>query len=207
MNRHIAILTLTCLTLAASAGPADASRPAQLRRGTVAANGRTLRFGMHPPLVTREVTGDRCANTARAEADARRQLQVEVKKWLAEAGVDPSWVPPKAILNSMVLGRPDFTPEIIHDLDTDLSLVRATITADFSEHRRAELLKVYHRQVGGRRLVYLGGGLTLLLVSLAAVSGYIRADEATKGYYTNRLRLIAAAGVGAAGVVVYRILT
>ena len=43
-----------------------------------------------------------------------------------------------------------------------------------------------------------------VLVCLAAVSGYIRADEATKGYYTNRLRMLAAAGVGAAGVVIYQ---
>ena len=39
---------------------------------------------------------------------------------------------------------------------------------------------------------------------LGAVSGYIRADEATKGYYTRRLRMLAAAGVGAAGVILYR---
>ncbi len=50
----------------------------------------------------------------------------------------------------------------------------------------------------------LGGSLGFVLICLAAISGYIRADEATKGYYTNRLRLLAAAGVGAAGVIVYR---
>ena len=50
----------------------------------------------------------------------------------------------------------------------------------------------------------LGGALAFVLICLAAVSGYIRADEATKGYYTNRLRMLAAAGVGAAGVVIYR---
>ena len=43
-----------------------------------------------------------------------------------------------------------------------------------------------------------------VLICLAAVSGYIRTDEATKGYYTNRLRMLAAAGVGAAGVVIYQ---
>ncbi len=49
-----------------------------------------------------------------------------------------------------------------------------------------------------------GGILAFVLVCLAALSGYIRADEATKGYYTNRLRMLAAAGVGAAGVIVYK---
>ena len=50
----------------------------------------------------------------------------------------------------------------------------------------------------------LGGALAFVLICLGAVSGYIRADEATKGYYTNRLRMLAAAGVGAAGVVIYQ---
>jgi hypothetical protein len=38
------------------------------------------------------------------------------------------------------------------------------------------------------------------------MSGYIRADEATRGYYTNRLRLAAVAGLGVAGVAAYRFL-
>jgi hypothetical protein len=45
------------------------------------------------------------------------------------------------------------------------------------------------------------------LMCLASVSGYIRADEATKGYYTNRLRMLAAAGVGAGGVLIYQMVT
>ena len=58
-----------------------------------------------------------------------------------------------------------------------------------------------------RRLVTLGGSLGFVLVCLAAVAGYIRADEATKGYYTYWLRAVAAAGVGASGVVIYQLLT
>jgi hypothetical protein len=202
MNRHIAILSLACITLVGTAHSADASRRSQ-QRTTI------MRGGLHPrmPSVTRDVTGDRCANTVRAAADARRQLVVEVKNWLEEVGIDHSWVPPQPILNDMVIGQPDFTPETLRDGDHELNLVRATIKADFSEGRRREFLNVYHQHVGGRRLVLFGGGLTLLLAALAAISGYIRADEATKGYYTNRLRLLAAAGVGAAGMVVYQILT
>jgi hypothetical protein len=41
---------------------------------------------------------------------------------------------------------------------------------------------------------------------LGALSSYIRADEATRGYYTNRLRMLAAAGVGAAGVIIYQMM-
>jgi hypothetical protein len=67
-------------------------------------------------------------------------------------------------------------------------------------------VKVYNQQLVRRRLFHLGGSLGFILICLAAVSGYIRADEATKGYYTNRLRMLAAAGVGAAGVVIYQML-
>jgi len=52
----------------------------------------------------------------------------------------------------------------------------------------------------------LGGGLAFLLTCLGVLSGYIRADEATKGYYTNRLRLLAAAGTGAAGMAIYHMI-
>ncbi len=84
------------------------------------------------------------------------------------------------------------------------TLYEATLTADFSPHRRAELVDAYNHELVQHRLFTLGGSLGFVLICLAAISGYIRADEATKGYYTNRLRMLAAAGVGAAGVIVYR---
>ena len=67
-----------------------------------------------------------------------------------------------------------------------------------------QLVNAYYHELVQHRLVTLGGSLGFVLICLAAISGYIRADEATKGYYTNRLRMLAAAGVGAAGVIVYR---
>ena len=75
----------------------------------------------------------------------------------------------------------------------------ATLGVDTSPQRRAALIEAYHRQLVERRLVGLGATLVFILICLAAISGYIRADEATKGYYTNRLRMLAAAGVGVLG--------
>ena len=72
---------------------------------------------------------------------------------------------------------------------------------------REEVIAVYLKQLGMQRLLIVGGGLGFILVCLGAVSGYIRADEATKGYYTNRLRLGAAVGVGAAGMAIYQMLS
>ena len=80
----------------------------------------------------------------------------------------------------------------------------AELEYDASPKHRAALVAEYNRELVQRRLVNLGGTLAFILSCLAVVSGYIRTDEKTKGYYTNYLRLLAAAGVGAAGVVIYR---
>jgi hypothetical protein len=86
------------------------------------------------------------------------------------------------------------------------TLYVAELTVDSSPRRRASLVAAYNREIVGRRMVTLGGTLAFVLIFLAAVSGYIRADEATKGYYTNRLRMLAAAGVGAAGMIIYHMI-
>ena len=76
----------------------------------------------------------------------------------------------------------------------------ATLTVDTSPQRRTALIDSLQSTTGRAPLASLGATLAFILICLAAVSGYIRADEATKGYYTNRLRMLTAAGVGASGV-------
>jgi hypothetical protein len=95
----------------------------------------------------------------------------------------------------------DHTKDLAEEYGT---LYVAEVTYDASPQHRAELVAVYDRELIQHRLACLGGALAFVLICLAAISGYIRADEATKGYYTNRLRMLAAAGVGAAGVIIYQ---
>ncbi len=94
--------------------------------------------------------------------------------------------------------------QVVKDYGT---LYVAKLRVDVSPERRMIFVESYKRQLVHQRMVLLGGALGFVLISLAAISGYIRADEATKGYYTNRLRLLAAGGVGAAGVLIYQMLT
>ena len=96
--------------------------------------------------------------------------------------------------------------DVSKDLDDLYTLYRAGARLDFSPARRAEVLAVYEHDLVRERLVKGGALLGFVLFVLAVLAGYIRTDESTKGYYTNRLRMLAAAGVGAAGVVVYRML-
>lgn len=144
------------------------------------------------------VTGLISATEERAKSEARRKLQDEVINWL-EPDVPVSWTPPPRLLDTMVM-ETRIKP-VVKDYGT---LYKAELRFDASPQRRAQLIELYNRELVERRLITLGGTLTFVLICLGAVSGYIRADEATKGYYTNRLRLLAAAGVGAAGVVIYQ---
>jgi len=150
----------------------------------------------------RTVSGKLMTTPERAKQDARKQLDRAVQKWLSDAGVPASWSPPRRMVDGLILDshvQPDARP--------DFTVYQAAYRVDFSPRRRDQIFQVYDREVVGRRLALGIGGLAFVLVSLAGLAGYIRADEATRGYYTNRLRLAAAAGVGAAGVALYKLLT
>jgi hypothetical protein len=172
---------------------------------------------------SRVLLGRLSASEDRARQDLRKIVEQEVASWLA-ADVPPSWKVPAPVIDGMVQGR--FVQELTKDLtpaptpseaegsstpetpglDSLYTLYRAGQKLDFSPTTRAGIVGMYHRDLATARMQRLGGGLALALVGLAVLSGYIKADEATKGYYTNRLRLAAAAGLGAAGVAAYRFL-
>jgi hypothetical protein len=139
------------------------------------------------------------ATEERAKAEAVRKLQVDVVNWL-DPQVPASWTPPARLLDAMVL-QTRIKP-VVKDWGT---VYEAELTIDDSPQHRVRLVEVYNRELVQRRLVALGGTLAFILICLGAISGYIRTDEATKGYYTNRLRLLAAGAVGAAGVVIYQL--
>lgn len=148
------------------------------------------------------------------EEQARKSLSLKVKdaidKWLS-GDVPPSWDPPAEAVARMTLAgyvQPvvESLGDVSKDLDELYTLYRAGARLDFSPARRAEILGLYEHDLVRQRMAKGGALLAFVLFALAVLSGYIRADESTKGYYTNRLRMLAAAGVGAAGVVAYRLL-
>ncbi len=153
------------------------------------------------PAEARKIVGQLSATEPRALDDARIQLERAAADWLGP-DVPRSWKAPAKLIDAMVLDTQ--VQPVVKDYGT---LYEATLRTDFSPARRDKIVRVYERELVARRLALLGGVLGFVLVCLGALAGYIQADEATKGYYTNRLRLAAAAGVGASGVVIYRILT
>jgi hypothetical protein len=137
----------------------------------------------------------------RARDDARVQLEREVAEWLAPE-VPTNWKAPGYLITRMIK-KTDVHP-IVKAYGT---VYEATLEADFSPPSRSRIVAAHQREMIARRLGVLGGSLGFVLVCLGSLAGYIRADEATKGYYTAWLRAIAAASVGAAGVVLYQVLT
>jgi len=152
------------------------------------------------PSTVRSIPGRLSATLERARNDARLQLEHEVTEWLTPE-VPTHWKPPAHLVTQMVQ-KTDVHP-IVRDYGT---VYETTLDADFAPFYRGQILAAYQREVVGHRLTILGGSLGFILSLLGAVAGYIRADEATKGYYTHWLRALATAGVGAAGVLIYQTL-
>jgi hypothetical protein len=165
----------------------------------------------------------------RARQDLRKTLEREVSEWVA-ADVPPTWKVPAPLIVRMIRGSyvqkvtrnlrpatgepaPAPGPEAespsaldVPGLDHLYILYRAGQQVEFSPQRKARIIEAYRKDLATQRMQRMGGGLALALGLLAVMSGYIRADEATRGYYTNRLRLAAVAGLGVAGVAAYRFL-
>ena len=142
------------------------------------------------------------ATEERARDEARKQLEKEVSDWLELSGVPRFWKPSARLIDAMIIDA-NVEP-VVKDYGT---LYVAKLRLDVSPERRASFVESYKRELVHRRMVLLGGSLGFVLICLGAIASYIRADEITRGYYTNRLRLLAAGGVGAAGVLIYQMLT
>jgi hypothetical protein len=149
------------------------------------------------------VVGRLSATEDRARKETRYQLQQKVSEWVTP-DVPRTWKVPDRLVDGLVREVRVAPHQKGDPLGT---MYDATMLVDLSPARRAEIVEAYNHEQTLKRLWVLGGGLAFVLACLATVSGYIRADEATKGYYTNRLRVASAAGLGAAGVLVYQWLT
>ncbi len=158
----------------------------------------------------RVLAGKVSASPEKARDELRKALEQEVGKW-ASPDVPTDWRAPRDIYDAMT-GEVYIQP-IAQELEPgskspeNLYVVyRGIAKADFSDASRERVVDVHQQQRVTARLVKLGGGLGFVLICLGFLTGYVRTDEATKGYYTNRLRVAAAIGAGVAGTVIYQML-
>lgn len=149
------------------------------------------------------VESDLSANEDRARADLRKQIDRRVSDWLAEAGLPREWQAPTELANRMIRRAPEVT--LAEDRGYG-ALYRASVPVEFSLSNKTLLVREYQRQMAAHRLGQMAAVLGFVLACLAVVSTYIRTDEATRGYYTAPLRVVAAGAVGAAGFALYQVL-
>lgn len=151
-----------------------------------------------PPADPLVVKGRRSATEDRARDDARNLFVQEIRRRI-EPDVPKGWPIPEPMTDGLI------RQVSIRPIERDYGTVyEAELTAAFGPAQRAEIVEAYRHEQTVKKLWVLASLFAAVLIGLAAVSGYIRADEATKGYYTNRLRLATAVGAGAAGVALYR---
>ncbi len=165
------------------------------------AKGKKIRQVEATPSKTealQSVSGRLSANPERARNDARIVLERLVAERMFPE-IPRTWKVPPKLIDGMIRDVV-ITP---HERDYG-TVYEATLKVDFSPQARTRILGAYHHEEVVKKLAVLGAVLAFVLACLAAISGYIKTDEATKGYYTNRLRMAAAAAVGAAAVGLYR---
>jgi hypothetical protein len=179
------------------------------RTEAVVRHGKVIKPAPPPPaLPAVTVVGHWRSSEEDARESAFEQAQERLGDWVRAEYPGLNYLPPiDAIKASLVKGSrvqkytealPDEAPTTSEGGTLDLSGMRRVtleleLTPDFqSQVRRLDSDLRVHQRMG-----ILGGLLGLVVLGLGSLAAYIRLDEWTRGYYTNRLRLAALAVVGA----------
>lgn len=153
------------------------------------------------PIRYRVVSSERWATREEALKDAVARAVPVAQEFAAEANprITPSWqVPPRVIYDRLV------RDEHVETVDwTYGSMYRAHLLLELSPERRDNLISEWRQWVLERRLTQLGAGLGFVLICLSSVLGYLRLDEATRGYYSGWLRAGLVATVAGSAAVLY----
>ena len=75
----------------------------------------------------------------------------------------------------------------------DIYVYRAHVLVELDSKARGELNAVWRAQQVDRRLAMAGGGAAAVFFLLGTLFAYLKLDTMTRGYYTTRLKLAAAA--------------
>jgi hypothetical protein len=94
----------------------------------------------------------------------------------------------------------------LDDLQKVDRIYQVTLSVEVLPKHREEILKLDQRFHAEQRLLWLAQIVGCLIALLAAIAGYVRLDEWTKGYYSGWLRLAAVGFIGAAGAGLWTLL-
>jgi len=135
----------------------------------------------------------------RAVDDAVAELHVDLTNYLR--GQRLEWEPTEAYVRDLVLKHTTVQPQAFNSNDGEKHWkYKCAGTVEITPALRADL--VYHdREFRARdRMGLLARVLAAAVAVLVAVTGSLRLDEATKGYYTGWLRVAALSFLGCAAL-------
>jgi hypothetical protein len=88
--------------------------------------------------------------------------------------------------------------EMLKDFVPGRQAYKVTLDLEMNRGTYLELADANRAVIVGDRMEGVARVLSIVVIALGALAGYIRLDEFTKGYYTGRLRLLTIAVVAAA---------
>lgn len=136
-----------------------------------------------------------------AERDALAKARTSVEEYLRSLEPPVFWTPSQEYVNARLVKKRQEEPLDAPDLGVVMRRVRLEL--EITPKDRADILQRDHRYQVEQRMLWLGKVMTILVALLAAVSGYVRLDEQTKGYYSGWLRLGAVGFVAAVGLALF----
>jgi hypothetical protein len=142
------------------------------------------------PLFTANVTGKYMISQVEAQQDALRAAKLEVQSYLQAQSPPINWEPPldyvqgRLIKNSLQKEEKDF--EINGET---VPFCRYKLQVEINAEDQAYIQAKAREERMERRMLGLGKLLAGLVLAFAAVAGFLRLDDRTKGFYTGWLKL------------------
>ncbi len=155
-----------------------------------------------PARHTSLVQSELWATREEATGDVMDRAAAAAREFIGQADsrAIASWDVPAWLLHDHVLREPPYVEEVDW---TYGPMYRAYVLLDFSPEKRELLLGHWRESLTSRRLGQVGAGLGFAVLCLATLLGYLRLDDATKGYYTGWLRTGVVAVVGGSAAAIY----
>jgi len=139
-----------------------------------------------------------------AEANALEKARDRVVEELNERYGERDWKLPPSFLRQLKMTRPAAAPEEI-DLERSGRSWSVRLTVELTPEALSEIQKLAREQRMVERHRLAARGLAGLLAVLLVAFGYLRLEDATKGYHTTLLRLAALAVLVGAGVFLWQL--
>jgi hypothetical protein len=142
------------------------------------------------PLFTATVTGKYMISQVEAQQDALKAAKLEVQTYLQAQDPPIGWEPPLDYVQSRLIKNSLQKEEKDFDINGEtLPFCRYKLQVEINAEDQATIQAKAREGRMERRMVGLGKVLAGLVLLFAAVAGFLRLDDRTKGFYTGWLKL------------------